>query len=123
MKNILDNSIPEQDRIEYYFKEDNKFFITEKGYKWFKDNCGSSSNNSNSKKNNIESSSNNSLIYKDLICFYKQRVEFLENENKRLLDIIAFKEQKEVAKDVKNLDDGKENKKSIFDFFKLFGRD
>lgn len=114
MKNILDNSIPEQDRIEYYFKEDNKFFITEKGYKWFKDNCGSSSNNSNSKKNNIESSSNNSLIYKDLICFYKQRVEFLENENKRLLDIIAFKEQKEVAKDVSRLDSPK---KSFFKFF------
>ena len=34
---------------------------------------------------------------------YKQRIEYLENENKRLLDIIAFKEQKEQFKTLNDI--------------------
>ena len=55
LKNILDNSIPEQNRLEYYYNEGRNFFVTEKGFEWFKSNLdnisyfkSSSNNNSNS---------------------------------------------------------------------------
>lgn len=101
LKNILDNSIPEQNRTEYYYyTNNNKFFVTEKGLSWFKDNLSNFSN-----LNNKSSSNNNSnditLYQNQIIDIYKKRIEYLENENKRLLDIISLKEQKEIAKDVK----------------------
>ena len=51
----------------------------------------------------------------ELIENYKKRIEYLENENKRLLDVIAFKEQKELVKDTKLLDN--KEKKSFFSCF------
>ena len=44
---------------------------------------------------------------------YKQRIEYLENENKRLLDIIAFKEQKEQFKALNDVKDSN----NVFSFF------
>lgn len=41
---------------------------------------------------------------------YKERIEYLESENKRLLDIISFKEQKE---QFKTLNDINNTNKSI----------
>ena len=96
LKKILDNSIPEQNRIEYYYNKGRNFYITEKGYNWFKNNLDN--------KIILKSSSNNNdiVVYQNqIIEIYKQRIEYLENENKRLLDIISIKEQKELAKDVK----------------------
>jgi hypothetical protein len=95
LKKILDNSIPEQNRIEYYYNKGRNFYITEKGFNWFK---------SNTENVNIrQSSTNNDItIYQNqIIEIYKQRIEYLESENKRLLDIISVKEQKELAKDIK----------------------
>lgn len=102
LKDILDYSVPEQNRTEYYFNKDNKFFITEKGFEWFKNN------NDNLKTNNKRQNSTNNdivLYQNQVIEMYKERIEYLESENKRLLDIIAFKEQKEQFKtlnDIKN---------------------
>jgi hypothetical protein len=95
LKKVLDNSIPEQNRIEYYYNKGRNFYITEKGFNWFK---------SNTENVNIrQGSTNNDItIYQNqIIEIYKQRIEYLESENKRLLDIISVKEQKELAKDIK----------------------
>lgn len=97
---VLKKDIPEQDwksNEYFYYNEKNKLFITEKGFEYIK--------NFNFKKDNIkQNSTNNITIYQNqLIKMYKDRIEYLENENKRLLDIIAIKEQRDLAKDVKTL--------------------
>ena len=56
----------------------------------------------NTNNDNIRQNSNDIVLYQNqIIDIYKQRIEYLENENKRLLDIISVKEQKELAKDIK----------------------
>ena len=103
LKKILDKSIPEQNRTEYYYNVGRNFFITDKGFEWFKNNLNISIKNDFNIKSNI---SNNVTIYQNqIIQIYKQRIEYLENENKRLLDIISVKEQKELAKDIKYIGD------------------
>lgn len=98
---ILKKNIPEQDwkKNEYfYYTENNKLFITEKGFEYIK--------NFNIKKDNVRQNSinNDITIYQNhLIEMYENRIEYLESENKRLLDIIAVKEQRELAKDAKDI--------------------
>lgn len=116
LKKILDNSIPEQNRTEYYYNVGRKFFITDKGFEWFKNNLNISIKNDFDSKSNI---SNDVTIYQNqIIEIYKQRIEYLENENKRLLDIISVKEQKELAKDIKYI--GNSETMSFWD--KLFNK-
>lgn len=99
---VLKKEIPESDwkRNEYfYYTDNNKLFITAKGFDFIK--------NYNNKSFNSDSNfiPNVSTIYQNqIIKMYETRIEYLETENKRLLDIIAFKEQKELAKDVKTLE-------------------
>ena len=98
---LLKKDIPETDwkKNEYfYYTENNKLFITEKGFEYIKN-----FNNKDSTDNIRQNSTNNEIvIYQNqIIELYKQRIEYLENENKRLLDIISVKEQKELAKDIK----------------------
>lgn len=108
LKKILDNSIPEQNRIEYYYNKGRNFYITEKGYNWFKNNLD------NKTKVKFDSNNNDIIVYHNqIIEIYKQRIEYLETENKRLLDIISFKEQKELTKDIKYIDSN--DKISFFD--------
>ena len=60
------------------------------------------------KSDNIRHNSINndiSIYQNQIIDIYKQRIEYLEQENKRLLDIISVKEQKELAKDIKYIGD------------------
>jgi hypothetical protein len=108
---VLKSSIPETEwnRNDYFYTENKKFFITEKGFEWFKNYTG---NNKNTKfqQNSIN---NDITIYQNqIIDLYKQRIEYLETENKRLLDIIAVKEQRELAKDVKTL--GSDTRNNFF---------
>lgn len=116
---LLKQSIPEMDwkRNDYfYYTEKNKLFITEKGFEYIK--------NFNSKKDNIRQSStiNDISIYQNhLIEMYKNRIEYLENENKRLLDIISVKEQRELAKDVKVLGNNSNNTNNSL-FSKIFSK-
>lgn len=98
---LLKKDIPETDwkNNEYfYYTENNKLFITEKGFEYIKN-----FNNNNSTVNVRQNSTNNEIVVyqKQIIEIYKQRIEYLESENKRLLDIISVKEQKELAKDIK----------------------
>lgn len=105
LKENLDNSIPEQNRIEYYYNNGRNFYITEKGFEWFKNNLNIVSKNSNENKKNF----NDITIYQNqIIEMYKKENEYLKQENKRLLDIISVKEQKELAKDI-NLIGNNEN--------------
>ena len=111
----LKQNIPETDwkKNEYfYYTDNNKLFFTEKGYAYIRD--------FKTKTNNIRQNiSNDITIYQNqIIEIYKQRIEYLENENKRLLDIISVKEQKELAKDIKYI----ENKNSTSFLDKFFGR-
>lgn len=98
---LLKKNIPETDwkNNEYfYYTENNKLFITEKGFEYIKN-----FNNNNSTVNVRQNSTNNEIVVyqNQIIEIYKQRIEYLESENKRLLDIISVKEQKELAKDIK----------------------
>lgn len=110
---ILKQSIPETDwkKNEYfYYTENNKLFFTEKGFKYIKN----FKTNTDNIRQNVSSDID---IYKSqIIEIYKQRIEYLENENKRLLDIISVKEQKELAKDIKYI--GNNESMSFWD--KLF---
>ncbi len=115
LKDILDNSIPEQNRIEYYYNKGRNFYITEKGFEWFKNNIESTNIRQNSTNIDI------AIYQNQIIEIYKQRIEYLENENKRLLDIISVKEQKELAKDIKYI--GNNETTSFWDkFFNKFKR-
>lgn len=98
---LLKKDIPETDwkKNEYfYYTENNKLFITEKGFEYIKN-----FNSNNSTDNVRQNSTNNEIVVyqNQIIEIYKQRIEYLESENKRLLDIISVKEQKELAKDIK----------------------
>ena len=98
---ILKQSIPETEwkKNEYfYYTDNNKLFFTEKGFKYIKD--------FKTKTDNVRQnvSSDITIYQNQIIEIYKQRIEYLENENKRLLDIISFKEQKELTKDIKYID-------------------
>lgn len=98
---LLKKNIPETDwkKNEYfYYTENNKLFITEKGFEYIKN-----FNSNNSTDNVRQNSTNNEIVVyqNQIIEIYKQRIEYLESENKRLLDIISVKEQKELAKDIK----------------------
>ena len=116
LKKILDNSIPEQNRTEYYYNKGRNFYITEKGYDWFKNNLDN--------KSKVRSNFNNNdiVVYQNqIIEIYKQRIEYLETENKRLLDIISVKEQKELANNIKYI--GNNETTSFWDkFFNKFKR-
>ena len=115
LKDILDNSIPEQNRIEYYYNKGRNFYITEKGFEWFKNNIESTNIRQNSTNRDI------AIYQNQIIEIYKQRIEYLENENKLLLDIISVKEQKELAKDIKYI--GNNETTSFWDkFFNKFKR-
>lgn len=100
---IIKSIVPETEwkRNEYfYYTDSNKLFITKKGYDFIKQN--------KTKSDNIRHSSTNndiSIYQNQIIDIYKQRIEYLEQENKRLLDIISVKEQKELAKDIKYIGD------------------
>lgn len=112
LKKVLDDTIPEQNKGEYFYNNGRNFYITEKGFNWFKENS----------KTFIKNSNNNAVkdivFYKDeLIEMYKQRIEYLENENKRLLDLLTFKEQKEMAKNLKTIGDNNNNNNFLFRFF------
>ena len=113
---LLKKDIPETDwkNNEYfYYTENNKLFITEKGFEYIKN-----FNNNNSTVNVRQNSTNNEIVVyqNQIIEIYKQRIEYLESENKRLLDIISVKEQKELAKDIKYIG----NSETISFWDKLF---
>lgn len=98
---LLKQSIPETDLKKndyFYYTENNKLFFTEKGFEYIKN-----FNNKNSTYNARQVFTNNEIVVyqNQIIEIYKQRIEYLESENKRLLDIISVKEQKELAKDMK----------------------
>ena len=113
---ILKQTIPESDWKQndyFYYTEDNKLFFTDKGYSYIKEF------KNNSKKVQQDSTQKDVALYQaQIIDIYKQRIEYLENENKRLLDIISVKEQKELAKDIKYI--GNSDTMSFWD--KLFNK-
>lgn len=109
---VLKQNIPETDwkNNEYfYYTDNNRLFITEKGFAFIKD--------FKTKTDNVrQNNSSDVILYQyQIIDIYKQRIEYLENENKRLLDIISVKEQKELAKDIKYI--GNNETTSFWDKF------
>ena len=95
-----------------------KYLYNEQAFEILKNNCFKTYNNDTIQNNQI----NDITIYQNqIIEIYKQRIEYLENENKRLLDIISVKEQKELAKDIKYI--GNNETTSFWDkFFNKFKR-
>lgn len=83
-----------------------KYLYNEQAFEILKNNCFKTYNNDTIQNNQI----NDITIYQNqIIEIYKQRIEYLETENKRLLDIISVKEQRELAKDVKILGTSENN--------------
>ncbi len=112
---ILKQSIPETDwkNNEYfYYTDNNKLFFTEKGFAYIKDFKTKIDNNRQNPFSDV------TIYQNQIIEMYKKENEYLKQENKRLLDIISVKEQKELAKDI-NLIGNNENV-SFWD--KLFNR-
>lgn len=113
--NALKENIPTSDwkRNDYFYYINNKLFITEKGYQYI-------SSFKNNKDNSRQNSFNDVTIYQNqIIDIYKQRIEYLESENKRLLDIISIKEQKELTKDINYINNG-ETKSFLSKLFHKF---
>lgn len=113
--NALKENIPTSDwkRNDYFYYINNKLFITEKGYQYI-------SSFKNNKDNSRQNSFNDVTIYQNqIIDIYKQRIEYLESENKRLLDIISIKEQKEFTKDINYINNG-ETKSFLSKLFHKF---
>lgn len=120
LKSKLDCSVPEQNRMEYYYYSGRNCFITQKGYEWFNShNFFNSPVNSSTPSNNTTLSNDIIIHQNQVIDLYKQRIEYLENENKRLLDIISIKEQKELAKDFKTIESSS-NSSFLNRFFSKF---
>lgn len=109
LKQDLDCSIPEQNRMEYYYRSGRNFYITEKGFQWFKSFAGSSTQNGTSQQSSAKPNNSISLYQEKIIQSYEKRIEFLEEENKKLLDIIAFKEQKEIVSTTQRLETGEKH--------------
>lgn len=59
-----------------------------------------------------------SIYQEQILDMYKKENEYLKQENKRLLDIIAVKEQKELAKDFKSIGSGQGFWDNLFSKFK-----
>ena len=92
-----------------------KYLYNEQAYEILKNNCFKSYNSNNNNDGQI----NEVAIYQNqIIEMYKQENEYLKQENKRLLDIISVKEQKELAKDIKYI--GNSDTMSFWD--KLFNK-
>lgn len=102
----------------FYYTENNKLFITEKGFEYIK-NFNSNKSTYNVRQN---SPNNEIVVYQNqIIEMYKLENEYLKQENKRLLDIISVKEQKELAKDMKYISNN--DNVSFWDkFFSKFKR-
>lgn len=111
-KNFSDAEIRQNDF--FYYDCNNKLFFTEKGFDYLKNFKSNVSSNSNH---------NDVILYQNkLLLEYKSRIDYLENENKKLLDLLSIKEQLEIAKNVKNIDSYNVSNSSIFsrisNFFK-----
>lgn len=108
---ILKKELPEtswKNNEYFYYNSSHKLFFTEKGFNYIKNFKNNNINNRQNSTNDISI-----LFQNQIIDMYKQRIEYLETENKRLLDIISVKEQKELAKDIKYI--GNSNNISFFD--------
>lgn len=90
-----------------------KFLYNEDAYNILRNKFDFDNEKQNSTKNDI------AIFQSQIIDMYKQRIEYLETENKRLLDLIALKEQKEIAQEVKCIDTSNNNSRSSF-WDKLF---
>lgn len=102
---VLKKIIPETDwkNNEYfYYTDNNKLFFTEKGFAYIKDFKTKTDNNRQNPFSDV------TIYQNQIIEMYKKENEYLKQENKRLLDIISVKEQKELAKDI-NLIGNNEN--------------
>ena len=119
LKGNLDNSIPEQNRIEYYYNKGRSFYITEKGLDWFKNNL---TNSSKSNTSYNDGTSSITVYQNQIIEMYKKENEYLKQENQRLLDVIALKEKKELAKDIHRLDDNTSSNTEVSFFRRFFGK-
>lgn len=116
---LLKQNMPESEYKNnefFFYNENNKLFFTEKGFNYIRD--------FNTKKDGFRQDTTNSVtIYQnEIIKIYKDRIEYLENENKRLLDIISVKEQKELAKDIKYIDNVENSNSKQNFFYKVFKR-
>lgn len=91
-----------------------KFLYNEQAFELLKEKFNISFDNEK-----IRDKNNGISIYQEqIIDMYKKENEYLKQENKMLLDIIAVKEQKEFAKDFKSIGSGQSFWDNLFSRFK-----
>lgn len=98
-----------KDNDYFYYTNDNKLFFKEKGFEYIKNFNNKNNYTTNNRQYSTNSYDITNLYQNHIIEIYKKRIDYLECENKRLLDIISVKEQKELANDVKMLNSNTKN--------------
>lgn len=87
----------------FYYTSTNRLFFKEKGFNFIKSLAENSTVKDTVRQKSTPSDKNVSLYQEKLITSYEQRISFLEEENKRLLEIIALRDKTELAKNIEPL--------------------
>lgn len=92
-----------RDNEYFYYTSSNRLFFKEKGFNFIKSLAENPTVKDTVRQNSTNSNNDIVLYQEKLIRSYEQRISFLEEENKKLLDIISLRDKTELAKNIEPL--------------------